>query len=95
MTANDRVRAIIQKLGIKQRDILEKEPRLKQNTLSLNLKNSDWPNGYLAAALSKYWGVNLNWIYTGEGVSMLQQVEKEAQISYLKQQLKELSSTSD
>lgn len=95
MTANDRVRELIDKLGIKQRDILEKEPRLKQNTLSINLKNSDWPNGFLAAALSKYWGVNLNWIYTGEGASMLAELERKAQISYLEQQISQLSSTSD
>lgn len=95
MTANDRVRELIEKLGIKQRDILEKEPRLKQNTLSINLKNSDWPNGFLAAALSKHWGVNLNWVYTGEGVPMIMELKKEVQLNYLKQQISHLSGTSD
>ncbi|BDS10127.1 helix-turn-helix domain containing protein [Aureispira anguillae] len=95
MTANDRVREMMEKLNIKQRDILEKEPRLRQNTLSSNLRDSVWPNGLLAAALSTHWGINLNWVYTGEGAETLQESDKQVQIAYLKQQIEDLASVTD
>ena len=95
MTANERIIAIIAQLGIKQIDILEKEPNLKQNTLSSNLKEADWPNGLLAAALSKHWGVNLNWVYTGEGKPLQSQAGEVAVLEYLQNQIHQFSTLSD
>lgn len=95
MTANERITWIMSKLDIKQIDILEKEPELKQNTLSSNLSKSEWPTPQLAVALAKHWDVNLNWVYTGEGAATNKGFRKAAVQDYLKEQLEVYLAVSD
>lgn len=66
-TAMDRVVYVMQELKIKQKDVLEVEPKLKQNTLSTNLKKGEFPHPLLLRALCTEWGVNLNWVICNRG----------------------------